>query len=103
MSHVRFSVLRRWVVDHLQRAAVLVEHDLLMAATSCDRTVRFTGIPGVECTASSPTDVPTGLNGFLADLGVTMRADESNGRPRINKRGGAKDREQKASGIHYSL
>jgi ATP-binding cassette subfamily E protein 1 len=42
-----------------------------------------------------------GMNAFLANLDVTFRRDERTGRPRINKPGSQKDREQKASGEYY--
>jgi hypothetical protein len=41
------------------------------------------------------------MNAFLANLDVTFRRDERTGRPRINKTGSRKDREQKAAGEYY--
>ena len=96
------SVIRRWVVDHLHAAAVVVEHDLLMTAAICDETVALKGRPGVECTAGELGGVQAGLDGFLKTLGITVRSDSSGaGRPRINKFGGQRDQEQKSKGLHY--
>jgi ATP-binding cassette subfamily E protein 1 len=41
------------------------------------------------------------MNLFLKELGVTFRRDESTLRPRINKLGSTKDREQKAKRQYY--
>ena len=40
---------------------------------------------------------------FLEDVDVTFRRDHESHRPRINKRGSRKDREQKASGEYFHL
>ena len=45
--------------------------------------------------------VKEGFNGFLEELGVTFRRDPVNGRPRINKEGSVKDREQRERGEWY--
>ena len=42
-----------------------------------------------------------GMNLFLKDLGITFRRDQETGRPRANKEGSVKDREQKKSGEYY--
>eukprot|EP00658_Telonema_sp_P-2_P030911 TRINITY_DN23253_c0_g3_i1.p1 TRINITY_DN23253_c0_g3~~TRINITY_DN23253_c0_g3_i1.p1 ORF type:complete len:108 (+),score=23.56 TRINITY_DN23253_c0_g3_i1:199-522(+) len=86
---------------HLGKAAVVVEHDLLMASSLCTQVTNFTGNPGLECTAHAPTDLFTGLNVFLTLLDVTVREDKSTGRPRLNKRRCAGDREQKKAGVYY--
>ena len=38
---------------------------------------------------------------FLKQLDVTFRRDPVNFRPRVNKKGSSKDREQKAAGTHF--
>ena len=43
------------------------------------------------------------MNRFLRQLEVTFRRDPTNHRPRINKPGSSKDREQKASGDYFFL
>ena len=45
----------------------------------------------------------TGINQFLLTLDVTMRKDASSGRPRINKKGSVKDREQKKTGDYFII
>jgi len=41
------------------------------------------------------------MNQFLHNLDITFRRDPTNYRPRINKMGSTKDREQKEAGTHY--
>mmetsp|Transcript_34135 Transcript_34135/g.53366 ORF Transcript_34135/g.53366 Transcript_34135/m.53366 type:complete len:162 (-) Transcript_34135:193-678(-) len=97
------KVMKRWVINHLGRTLVVVEHDFVMAAAMADRVVVYTGTPGMECVARAPVLVAEGFNHFLKDLNVTFRRDPANFRPRINKKGSRIDREQKASGDYYPL
>lgn len=68
-----------------------------------DRVVVYSGTPGVECTAGAPQRPVAGFNEFLKHLDVTFRRDPTNFRPRINKKGSAKDQKQKAAGTYYTL
>jgi len=88
-----------------KKSIFLVEHDIIMATSACDKVVVFTGNPGVKCKASSPVDIKTGINQFLEILDVTMRRDKysGSGRPRINKKDSSKDREQKKSGQYFII
>uniref|UniRef100_A0A7S1WI37 ATP-dependent transporter ycf16 n=1 Tax=Alexandrium catenella TaxID=2925 RepID=A0A7S1WI37_ALECA len=95
-------VLRRFVLNQ-KKAAFVVEHDFMMATYLADHVIVFSGQPGVECHASSPLPLVKGMNRFLSQLGVTFRRDARFGRPRINKVGGSRDREQKESGNHFLL
>jgi len=94
-------VLQRWVTMHLGRAAMVIEHDLLMSASLFSRVIVCTGTPGTACTAHAPEGLAQGLNRFLEGLGVTVREDPTTGRPRLNKKHSSKDREQKKAGRHY--
>ena len=42
-----------------------------------------------------------GMNSLLKDVSISLRRDEESGRPRINKPGSVKDREQKSKGKYY--
>lgn len=95
------KVLRRWVKDHLQRTAFLIEHDAVMATACADRVVLFTGTPGVEAWASPAMSLSEGFNSFLKGLKVTFRRDPVNHRPRLNKPDSVKDRDQRGSGNFY--
>ena len=81
----------------------VVEHDFIMATYLADRVVVYAGAPAVEATASAPRPLLAGMNAFLRQLEVTFRRDPTNHRPRINKPGSSKDREQKASGDYFFL
>lgn len=95
--------IRSWIITHSRKAAFIVEHDMLMASALYDQVVVFTGVPGVACTASAPLSLAPGLNAYLAELGITMRRDPTNCRPRINKKHSYLDREQKESGEYFVL
>ena len=74
-----------------------------MATALSDRIVVYSGEPGVECTAHSPEGLVDGMNTFLKHLAVTFRRDPNSHRPRINKKGSAKDAEQQAAGTYYII
>ena len=96
------KVIKRWVVHHLGKTILLVEHDFVMADALADRVVVYKGTPGVECRAMAPVGVADGFNCFLEMLGVTFRRDpDNNFRPRINKKGSRIDKEQRAKGEYY--
>lgn len=54
----------------------------------------------IDCVANSPQPLISGMNSFLKMIETTFRRDPTNYRPRINKAGSVKDKEQKLSG-HY--
>mmetsp|Transcript_42042 Transcript_42042/g.75794 ORF Transcript_42042/g.75794 Transcript_42042/m.75794 type:complete len:680 (+) Transcript_42042:227-2266(+) len=95
------KVMKRWVVNHLNRAIFLVEHDFVMAAAMADRVIVYEGKPGIECTAKTPYSVAEGFNTFLKSLDVTFRRDPINFRPRINKKNSRVDRAQKSAGEYF--
>ena len=94
-------VIRRWVVNHLGRTAMVVEHDFVMASALSDKVVVYDGQPGIECTARKPVELVSGFNKFLAQLDVTFRRDPRNYRPRVNKKGSLLDQEQKSAGNYF--
>merc|ERR1719333_2009596 len=95
------TVIKRWVVSHLNRTCFVIEHDAVMMCALADKMILFSGKPGIEAYASTPLPVSEGFNAFLKDLNVTFRRDPTNHRPRINKPESVKDREQKAAGNYY--
>jgi len=97
------KVIKRWVVSHLNRTCFVIEHDTLMMSALADRMILFEGVPGVETNARAPSTVADGFNAFLKTLDVTFRRDPVNHRPRVNKAGSVKDRQQKASGEYFRL
>ena len=97
------KVIKRWVVSHCGKTAFVVEHDFAMASILADRVIVFSGTPGVDCTAGAPQLVESGFNQLLEQLNASMRLDPDNGRPVVNKRNSAIDREQKRAGTYYQF
>ena len=81
----------------------VVEHDFIRATYLADRVVVYTGRPSIEATATAPQGLLSGMNQFLRQLEITFRRDPTNYRPRINKGGSIKDREQKESGNFFFM
>lgn len=101
------KILRHYAMFY-KKSVFLVEHDIIVATNTCDKVIVFTGDPSVECVATSPTDLKTGINNFMTVLNVTMRRDgresqktNGSGRPRINKKDSVLDKEQKKSGAYF--
>ena len=99
---VAAKIIKRFIL-HAKKVAFVVEHDFIMATYLADRVVVFKGTPGIDCTASKPQSLLTGMNEFLSMLEITFRRDPTNYRPRINKRDSEKDREQKKNGTYFYM
>ncbi len=82
-------------------AILVVEHDVLLIDYLSDELMVFDGISGVNGKASKPLDLRSGMNEFLKKMGITFRRDPETGRPRANKAGSVKDREQRGKGEYY--
>jgi ATP-binding cassette subfamily E protein 1 len=99
---VAARVIKRYIM-HAKKTAFVVEHDFIMATYLADRVIVYTGEPGIDCTATTPQPLVSGMNQFLAMLEITFRRDPTNHRPRINKDASQKDQEQKKSGNHFCM
>jgi len=82
-------------------AVVVVEHDILLIDYLSDEMLVFEGESGKFGRAGKPTSMRDGMNSFLAQMDVTFRRDPDTGRPRVNKLGSVKDREQRSLGEYY--
>ena len=91
----------RDVMSNRGAAAVVIDHDLLFIDYIATRLLVFDGEPGVHGEANGPMSMADGMNMFLEDVGITFRRDPQNNRPRINKDGSQKDKEQKRNGQYY--
>ena len=96
------KVIKRFIL-HGKKTAFIVEHDFIMATYLADRVIVYDGTPGVACTALPPTTLLEGMNKFLREIDISFRRDPTNFRPRINKTGSVKDREQKAAGNFFYM
>ncbi len=96
------KTLRRYA-ERRAVSMLIVDHDIYLIDLLSDRLMVFEGEPGVRGEIKGCFEMREGMNMFLKELGVTFRRDESTLRPRINKIGSAKDREQKKKGKYYYL
>lgn len=104
------KVLKKFTV-HNKKVLFVVEHDMMIniALGSEENTQSIIiNIENTEnmikkCKACSPSKFNVGMNEFLKILGVTFHTQtkSKNSRPKINKPGSLKDREQKISGKFY--
>ena len=85
------------------RTALIVDHDLLFIDYLSQKLLVFEGIPAEKGEVKGPFAMEQGMNIFLEDLNITFRRDEESKRPRVNKEGSVKDREQKSKGKYYYL
>lgn len=89
------------VMEEKGASALVVDHDLLFVDYLSQRLLVFDGEPSVRGHVGSPLVMEDGMNKLLLELGISVRREEETKRPRINKEGSVKDREQKKSGKLY--
>ena len=75
---------------------LVVDHDLMFLDYISNKLIVFSGTPAREGHLEGPLKMEDGMNLFLKSLNITLRRDITSHRPRINKPGSVKDREQKA-------
>ena len=88
-------------MEQRSKAAIVIDHDVLFIDYISNKLLTFEGVPGETGEASGPFTMEEGMNKFLEELGITFRRDIQNNRPRINKPGSQKDKEQKRKGKYY--
>ena len=82
-------------------SVLVVDHDLLFIDYLSNRLIVFEGQPAIKGIEKGPFPMEQGMNSLLKDVEITLRRDEESGRPRINKPGSVKDREQKNKEKYY--
>lgn len=102
-QRLRVAHLVREVVEGMEVAAFIVDHDLQILDAVADRVMVFEGARGVHGFGHAPTNLRDGMNKFLSGVGITFRRDEHTGRARANKPDSVLDREQKRRGEYYYL
>jgi ATP-binding cassette subfamily E protein 1 len=95
------SKIIRELMETAGKTALVVDHDLLFIDYLSQRLLVFEGIPAEEGEVTGPFLMEEGMNVFLKDLAITFRRDPESNRPRVNKEGSVKDREQKQKGKYY--
>ncbi|HLC92215.1 MAG TPA: ribosome biogenesis/translation initiation ATPase RLI [archaeon] len=91
----------RSVAESRKKICMVVDHDILFQDYVSDRLMVFDGEPSVKGFAAKPVSMHDGMNQFLSQMSVTMRRDNTSGRPRINKLDSQLDQEQKKKGEYY--
>jgi ATP-binding cassette, sub-family E, member 1 len=81
---------------------LVVDHDVMFLDYLSDRLIVFTGEPAKSGLLEGPFLMEEGMNKFLHSLDITLRRDIASNRPRINKPGSVKDREQRSAGSYYA-
>jgi len=100
-QRIRVSKIIADNMEHKGTSALVVDHDLLFLDYLSKKLIVFEGIPAIKGTVKGPFDMQEGMNRFLSSLDITMRRDEESLRPRINKLGSQKDREQRSANKLY--
>jgi len=91
------------IIEQRGISAIVVDHDLLFLDYLSDRLLVFDGVPAKQGIVEGPFSMEEGMNSILHILNLSLRRDELSHRPRINKVGSVKDREQKKAGkLYYS-
>ena len=83
-------------------AAIIVEHDLLLATSLAHRIIVFQGKPAIHGITSNVLSLEEGMNLFLESLSITMRRDQESRRPRINKPESRLDNEQRKQKKYFA-
>ena len=91
----------RRTMESREKAAMVIDHDIYFIDIVSDSLLVFEGVGGSSGEAHGPLPLRRGMNRFLKNVGITFRRDPDSQRPRINKSGSRKDREQKASGEFF--
>lgn len=95
------SKMIRSEMSDRDKSALIIDHDLLFIDYISTKLMVFDGEPGEHATVKGPMPMEQGMNTFLKELGITFRRDLQNSRPRINKPGSQKDKQQKQKGNYY--
>ncbi len=100
-QRIKVAKLIRRLTEARKKVAFVVEHDLMLLDYLSDRAIVFSGEPGKFGKASKPMEAYLAINEFLKQVDITMRRDPETKRPRVNKPGSQKDREQRRLGMFY--
>lgn len=100
-QRLKMSKFIREIVLQREKAAVIIEHDLLFIDYISDRMMVVLGEPGKRGYVIGPLENKEALNIFLKELGITMRKDKETKRMKINKRDSYLDRLQKSMDKYF--
>jgi len=92
----------RRTMEANEKSAFVIDHDVYFIDIVSDSLLVFEGEGGKWGNVEGPFELRAGMNRFLKEVNVTFRRDHDSKRPRINKVGSRKDREQRSSGDYYA-
>ena len=102
------NIIKKFIINS-NKCAFIVEHDIMMAINFikdiknsvilCSSTENNNTVHSKIKSYSSWKD---GINNFLNYMGITIRTDYTNGRPRINKHNSLLDKEQIKNNQYYN-
>lgn len=95
------SKIIQHIASEREISILVVDHDLMFLDYISDKLIVFSGKPAQEGMLRGPFSMEEGMNFFLQDLQITLRRDVNSKRPRINKPGSVKDREQREKNKWY--
>ena len=100
-QRLKLSKTIKNLMNDWEKSCIVIDHDLLFIDYISNKLMVFDGKPAINGITHGPLIMEKGMNKFLKSLNITFRRDETTFRPRINKVGSQKDREQKSSGNLY--
>jgi len=89
------------MVATYNKAAIVVDHDLLFIDYLSNKLIIFEGEPALKGLAKTPVSLMQGMDAFLKDLQISFRRDDETNRPRANKPDSQLDRKQKSEDKLY--
>ena len=102
-ERLKMGKIIKGFADENEVSVLVVDHDVLLIDYLSDAIMVFFGEPGKTGNASEPQNLKNGMNKFLKEMNITFRRDPETGRPRANKSGSVKDREQKSKEEYYYI
>ncbi|MEM1804873.1 MAG: ATP-binding cassette domain-containing protein, partial [Nanopusillaceae archaeon] len=94
-QRINLAKFIRDIIKSRDKAALIIDHDIVLLDYVSDNMLIFEGEPGVRGIINGPMDNKVAFNKFLESIGITIRRDEINKIPKINKVDSYLDRIQK--------
>ncbi|MCX8166979.1 MAG: ribosome biogenesis/translation initiation ATPase RLI [Candidatus Micrarchaeota archaeon] len=100
-SRLQFSTIINKIKQLKSSTFVIVEHDIAMIELLTSKIMPFTGESSRFGISHGILPKKEGINLFLKDIGITIRRDKDNYRPKINKPNSVLDKEQRETNNYY--
>jgi len=94
-QRINMAKFIRDVIKLKNKAALIIDHDIVLVDYVSDSIMVFEGEPGKKGIVNKPSENRIAFNKFLEALNITMRRDDKSGIPKINKKDSYLDRLQK--------